>query len=404
MVPKLGTGELKMKILFISHDASRTGATIVLLNFLKWIKNNTNISFEIIIKMKSGSAMLSEFKSLAPVIIFSDTVVGRLYYFLSFLERFHIQIPWIFRLKRYLSSGMNLNKFDLIYSNTITNSEVLSLLPNDGPPVICHVHELEWGIQYYGISKFNMTKKFSDRFIAVSKAVRENLTRNHGIAPDAVELNYEFIPIKILSKIDEPNARKIVRQEFGMDENSVVICGSGTTGWRKGPDLFIQLAFQVIKQVKERSVFFLWVGGQKSGLERNNLLYDIKKSGISNSIRFISEKENPFTYFAASDIFAMVSREDPFPLVCLEAAALGKPILCFDQAGGMKEFVEKDAGFVVPYLDISTMAIRCVDLIESPELRNKMGRKAFDKVSQRHDLSVAGPQLLKIIKETIDAQ
>jgi glycosyltransferase involved in cell wall biosynthesis len=60
-------------------------------------------------------------------------------------------------------------------------------------------------------------------------------------------------------------------------------------------------------------------------------------------------------YFAAFDVFALVSREDPFPVVCLEAASLGKPIVCFNSSDGEKEFVENDCGFVVPDLDIEIM-------------------------------------------------
>ena len=40
--------------------------------------------------------------------------------------------------------------------------------------------------------------------------------------------------------------------------------------------------------------------------------------------------------------------EDPYTLVCLEAAALEKPYVCFEGAGGSPEFVEEDCGFVVP--------------------------------------------------------
>ena len=220
---------------------------------------------------------------------------------------------------------------------------------------------------------------------------------------EAIDLSYEFISTLPLLSIDEAEARKSVFHELDIPENSVVICASGTTGWLKGPDLFIQLAIQVINHLAKRPVFFLWVGGQESGLEQSNLYHDIYKSGISKSIRFVSEKKDPFPYFATADIFAMVSREDSFPLVCLEAAALGKPILCFDQAGGITEFVEEDAGFVVPYLDVSAMAKRCVELIKSPELRDQMGRRAFGKVSQRHDLEVAAPKLLEIISQAIRA-
>ena len=48
-----------MKLLFISHEASRTGAPIVLLTFLKWLRKNT--SHEIRIIMVRGGELSKEF-------------------------------------------------------------------------------------------------------------------------------------------------------------------------------------------------------------------------------------------------------------------------------------------------------------------------------------------------------
>src|SRR5262249_48407495 len=87
------------------------------------------------------------------------------------------------------------------------------------------------------------------------------------------------------------------------------------------------------------------------------------------------------------------SREDPFPLVCLEAAALGVPVVCFEGAGGIREFVENDAGFVVPYLDVRGAADAIVALARSRELRNRLGARAAEKGRARHDVSGGGQQV-----------
>ena len=58
-----------MRILFISHDASRTGAPIVLLNLINWINKNT--SKEIIILLKDTGPLLKEFQKIAPTFIWN---------------------------------------------------------------------------------------------------------------------------------------------------------------------------------------------------------------------------------------------------------------------------------------------------------------------------------------------
>ena len=103
-------------------------------------------------------------------------------------------------------------------------------------------------------------------------------------------------------------------------------------------------------------------------------------------------------WFAAFDAFALTSREDSFPLTCLEAASLGVPVLCFAGAGGEPEFVEQDAGFVVPYLDVEAMAERVREMAASKALTQSLGRRAQQKVRERHDVAVAGPKILEIMR------
>jgi glycosyltransferase involved in cell wall biosynthesis len=68
-----------------------------------------------------------------------------------------------------------------------------------------------------------------------------------------------------------------------------------------------------------------------------------------------------------------------------------KPIICFDKSGGEPEFVEDDCGFIVPYLDLDAMSNRIIQLYQSPDLRQKLGENAKQKVCDRHDISVAAP-------------
>jgi len=104
---------------------------------------------------------------------------------------------------------------------------------------------------------------------------------------------------------------------------------------------------------------------------------------------------------AIFDAFCLTSREDPFPLVVLEAASLEKPVLCFAEAGGPPEFVENHCGFVLPYLDVAAMSARIVELIENPSLRDELGRRARAKVLERHDVEVVAPRIMNIIERVL---
>jgi len=382
------------KNLFISHSAGRTGAPLMLLNFLTWMKEKTDIQFEVL--LKTTGELERDFARLAPTRIFSpsqakQSIWARLKRRLGFestASKTHIA----HLLDHYRNSGIS-----LIYSNTITNGEILEALSPIGIQAVTHIHELDYWIKESGEKNLAQVKRYSSAFITASHAVERNLVDNYGFSGDTIQTVHSFIPSVPVPPSDF--ARALIRKNLGISSDAFVVVGSGYETWRKGKDLFVQLAACVRQRLKVENVHFLWVGGRIDNEEYYKIAHDIKKAGLKEYVHFCGEVSNPLDYFAASDIFTLVSREDPYPLVCLEAAILGKPILCFDNAGGMPEFVEDDAGFVVPYLDVEAMADKVIDLIKDEKLREQTGERAAQKVKERHVIPVAAPQLLQAINQ-----
>lgn len=368
------------KILFISHDGHRHGAQIQLLHFLKWFKANNPIPFQIL--LKNDGDLHSDFAELAPVAVWNQP--GG--------DPEHIR-----QLIRTYQS-MNIR---LVYSNTFTNGEILSALSGLNCPVITHVHELEYWIRFRSGQENNRNViRLTDRYIACSKAVRDNLVENLSIRPERIDLVYEFIPTRGYDPetIRSRYARFRILKQFGIPQNAYIVGSSGTTDWRKGADLFVQLARSMRPFEKDRPIHFLWIGGDGDGPQWGTLWYDAKRAGILDRVHFAGAHSNPLDYMSLFDVFALMSREDPYPLVNLEAASLGKPIVCFDGSGGAPEFIEDDAGFIVPYLDIDAMAIKVWQLLENDTLRFDLGKRACEKVRERHDVSIAAPQASKVIE------
>jgi glycosyltransferase involved in cell wall biosynthesis len=370
------------KVLFISHSAGRTGAPLMLLNFLRWLKENSDIHFEIL--LKTTGELRGDFAELAPTHIFAQPQKK------GFLAKIQSQSGIQHLLEHYRRSDIS-----LIYSNTITNGEILEALAPLECPVITHVHELDYWIHQFGLKNLEKVKKHTTHYIAASQAVLKNLTGSYGIPGSAIDVAHSFIPLPEI--LPRPEAASHIRQELNIPADAFVVVGSGYETWRKGKDLFVQLAYYVHHKRETDNIYFLWVGGKVDDKEFYEISHDIKVAGLERHVHFCGEVANPLDYFAASDIFALVSREDPFPLVCLEAAMLGKPILCFDNAGGMPEFVENDAGFIVPYLDIDAMADKAIEFITDEKLRQDAGESAAHKVRKRDVVSVAAPKILRII-------
>jgi glycosyltransferase involved in cell wall biosynthesis len=132
-------------------------------------------------------------------------------------------------------------------------------------------------------------------------------------------------------------------------------------------------------------------------------MHDVERLRIRPIVHFVGPKPHPLPYFSLFDAFLLTSREDPFPLVCLEAAALATPIVCFEDAGGMPEFVGEDAGFVVPYLDVPRAADSILALARSEGLRRSLGACAAAKVRSRHDINGVGRQIAAVLDRHLDS-
>jgi glycosyltransferase involved in cell wall biosynthesis len=388
------------KILVISHDASRTGAPILLLNLLKWLKVNSDLSFSII--LRDGGVLEPEFSSLASVSNLAAGISASTRWLPKGSARIGLKRTMEEVFLRRLKTRLLRQNFGLVYTNTVTNGDALEFLSDLRCPVLCHVHELEYGIQHYtDAEKFGRVKEHTTRYIAVSDAVRRNLVTNHNIPDDKIDTVHEFIPVAASQETDQEVARHEVLQRLNIPANAMIVGASGTLEWRKGPDLFIQLARTICVRQPSKLVHFVWIGGKCEGPRYAEMVHDIKHASVEEYVHFIGSQPDPLTYLAACDVYTMISREDPFPLTLLEAASLGNPIVCFDGSGGAKEFVEDDCGYVVPYLDVESMAHKVEQLLSSDELRQRIGQQAANKVRQRHEVSIAAPRILSIIRQML---
>jgi glycosyltransferase involved in cell wall biosynthesis len=384
-------------ILFVSHDASRTGAPIVLLTLLRWLRANTDYRCQVL--LGSGGALEPAFSSLAPTTT-ADAVIGR------HLGRLSATLPpavlRTVRAQRLRSLARSLSKTDLIYSNTLQNGPLLRELWSPGQKVVSHVHELEWWLRYRTPPEdLGFTKQVTGHYVACSQVTLDNLVETEGVDKDRTTLCHAFIVIDESELGRARTERHATRLRLGVPADALLVGGVGTMDWRKGPDLFLQLAAMVTRRLKEKDVRFVWAGGDSGGPNRGELLVDAERLGLGDQISFIGPLDRPTEFFAAMDLFALTSREDPFPLVMLEAASAGVPLVCFAGGGGAPEFAIPDAGLVSAYLDVADMAESVVRLLQREDERQRMGQIAAARVRKEHTVEQAGPVLVDVIRDAL---
>ena len=273
---------------------------------------------------------------------------------------------------------------DLVYANSVRSARAIRALAPDAP-LLAHVHEPDWTLHNIeSPGDMAVIVGGGHPIIAVSDAVRSTLVNDFGVSPSRVHMIHGVVCLK---RPDLPDHARSVRQSLGISDTAFVVGAAGTLDWRKGSDLFVQLARRLRIERPDIDLHCVWVGGDSSWdrFERVRLEFDAKKSGASDRIHFVGEHSNPWPFYESFDVFVLMSRADPFPLVALEAASISRPIVCFADAGGIPEFVSGGGGFVVPYLGLEEMTNRVIELHDDPDLRRSLGQQAAERLRAQYD-------------------
>jgi glycosyltransferase involved in cell wall biosynthesis len=94
----------------------------------------------------------------------------------------------------------------------------------------------------------------------------------------------------------------------------------------------------------------------------------------------LSEDELAARY-AAADVFALLSRHEPWGVVVNEAAASGLPLVLSDRVGAARDLLrDGENGYLVPVDDVEAAAEAFRRLAADAELRRRMGRRSRELV------------------------
>ncbi len=384
------------RLLTVVHETTLTGAPMNLLHFVSWVTANTDVEVHTLV-LRDGP-LRHRFEQVSDVTVLDPSTLNSL---LAAVQEGLVHLGsrrgWkAVAAARFRPQLRHLVGFDVAYFNSVTSIGVQPYLP-PARAVVSHVHELDVALKAWRPSSdYELFRTVPDRWLAASGAVRDLLAGDIGIDPDRVSLHYEFIDTApIVGRDVSLRTTERFRRECGIPAEAAVVMSAGTVDWRKGPDLFVQLAAEVRRRTRE-PVHFVWVGGDLTGMDMHRLRSDVERAATDH-VHFVGVKPDPIPWFEMADVFVLTSREDPFPLVCLEHAVMEHPIVTY-RNGGMVELLEaagpEAAAGIVDHLDVGAMADRVIDLLGSPRLAATVGRQLGERVRSHHDVGIGAPALL----------
>ena len=349
-----------MKVLFISHEASRTGAPLVLLSLLKSIKKEFP-QIEAHLLLRQGGELMDEFEQCAKIV--------RLHRKKSLWQRAKRKIlrnkhPYQLDLEQLNTTG-----YDCIFANSMVSLPLAITLKNELLcPLILYVHEASFQIKAIGTSLSNIYK--CDKIIVASELVKQAIVNEYGVDPTQMLVVYphtDNIPINTV-----PTATPTPSYCF-----TIGLSGAGS--WNKGVDILPYVIKECEARHPDFNCHFIWVGDIP-----NDIRTDLIPCTEKHKLTITGVVESPIEYYRQFDVFLLLSREESFSLASVENIQLGKPVVCMDGAVGITDMVGRDAMVVVPYLSVVSIADALYRLATDKEQYTTISNKAFARMTERY--------------------
>ena len=372
-----------VRMVLISHSANLTGAPAIALQILQHLSSHENVECYSIIG--TSGERLSAFAKAA-----HTQCTGRPIYTLSTAE--------IAMIVDELLQVTHDSSPVIAIVNSAESRFFIPELKRRGVKVVSLVHE---AATLYGHGSFEDIAEWSDLTIFPSEYVFRNARRVVNLDDDRVRVRGQGM-IQSIPERNSGLARASVLKHLNLPEDVFLVLGCGTVDFRKGADLFVGAAAEVLRRKRDdQKVCFVWVGHVEHDEFYRLLKSEVIAQGREHEIRFIGKREDTSRFFAAADAFLLTSRIDPYPLVCQEAMAAGLPVIAFQEGGGAAEMVGSEAGICVSLGNISGMADAVLRVLDDPELRARLGAAGRAIVAAKwnpaHYLNFIADEIVRVV-------
>jgi glycosyltransferase involved in cell wall biosynthesis len=119
----------------------------------------------------------------------------------------------------------------------------------------------------------------------------------------------------------------------------------------------------------------------------------VAQLNLLGSVNLLGPRSDVSALMNAADGYVMSSAWEGMPMVLLEAAAIGLPIVTTDVGGNREAFEQGKSGYLVPAKDSSALANGMLKLMQqTPEARAEMGQAARRFIVEKYDLEAVVTQ------------
>jgi len=179
---------------------------------------------------------------------------------------------------------------------------------------------------------------------------------------------YKHKIVKITPGVEIPPFEKL-----DSPDKPIILFVGAIYGHKKGIEYIIGAFPEVVKAFDSE----LWIVGSSKNDNFYNYLKRLAKTlKVKGNVKFLGRVDNVFSYYDVCEVFVLASysESETFGIPCIEASAMGKPLVATDILEKTGAVIDGKTGIVVPRKNSKKLAEAIIKLLKDKKLRKKLGK------------------------------
>jgi len=249
------------------------------------------------------------------------------------------------------------------------------------------------------VMAYKMINRCVRKIVTVSKAVKDMVVQEEGVAPEKVEVVYNGVDLEETQDTGHMAQAKI---SLGFREDDFVVgCVANFSSVTKGHDVLIDAVRKAVDEAGEKFKVLL-VG---DGPLRPRINLQVVGHKLQDNVMFAGKRGNIKEVLQACDMCVLPSLSEGLSNALLEYLAAGKPVVATAVGGNPEVVRDKENGLLVSAGDPSVLARAMTEIFRDKELAQRLGEAGRRTVEERFDLGKQLKRLEDVLVETrVDSQ
>jgi glycosyltransferase involved in cell wall biosynthesis len=248
------------------------------------------------------------------------------------------------------------------------------------PVLISTIHSIKDGGRLR-MAAYRLSNRLVDRMTIVSQAAADRFVAEGTIPRELLSVVPNGVDIHRFQEVAS-SARETLRRSLGLQREFAWLAVGRFAPAKDYPNML--RGFALVHEAHPDSVLLLVGRGSLQG-EAEALALEL---GLATCVRFLGPRHDVPELMSAADGYVLSSAWEGMPVVLLEAAAAGLPIVATSVGGNREVVRDRESGYLVPPQDPDALGLAMRRLMGmSQAQRRSMGHQGREHVQANYGLS-----------------